>query len=94
MTQLRIPDVSLQRSWAEAVAEYGEEFMHGSGLWGFENLDTTEEGCAAVVAHLLAQGDPATELPEGVRSGRSWSPLPDPHAFCALIAGRSTKTAN
>ena len=66
MTQLRIPDVSLHRSWAEAVADYGEEFMHGSGLWSIENLDTTEEGCAAVVTHLLAQGDPATELPEGI----------------------------
>ena len=66
MTQLRIPDVSLHRSWAEGVADYGEEFMHGSGLWSIENLDTTEEGCAAVVAHLLAQGDPATEMAEGI----------------------------
>ena len=30
--------------------------------WDFEPLDTTEAGCRAVVAHLLAQADPATEL--------------------------------
>ncbi len=64
MTELSRPSLDLRRSWAEAVAEYGEEFMHGSGLWEFDNLDTTEDGCATVVAHLLAQEDHATELPE------------------------------
>lgn len=66
MTQLSRPDLSLHESWAAAVAEYGEEFMHGSGLWTLENLDTTEQGCADVVAHLLAQEDHATELPENL----------------------------
>ena len=65
MTQLPIPDVRLQPSWAEAVAEYGEESMHGSGLWDFDHLDTTEEGCAAVVAHLLAAGRPGHRAARG-----------------------------
>src|SRR5262245_48171540 len=66
MTQLSRPDVSLHESWAAAVAEYGEEFMHGSGLWALEKLDTTEEGCASAVAFLLSQEDHATELPENI----------------------------
>src|ERR1044071_485761 len=39
----------------------------------FDHLDTTEAGCAAVVAHLLPQGDPSTEMPEGrVHSNYYW----------------------
>ena len=66
MTELTRPTTDLHRTWAEAVAEFGEEFMHGSGLWALDDLDTSEEGCAAVVAHLLAQEDHATELPENI----------------------------
>ena len=68
MTSLDRPDLALRASWAAAVAEYaevGEEHMHGSGLWDFEVVDVTEPGCRDIVAHLLAQADPATELPEG-----------------------------
>jgi predicted acetyltransferase len=91
MTQLRIPDVSLHRSWAEAVAEFGEEVMHGSGLWDFDNLDTTEDGCAAVVAHLIGQGDPATELPEGrVHSNYYW--ITDDGEFVGYLALRHSLT--
>ncbi len=91
MTQLRIPDVSLHRSWAEAVADYGEEFMHGSGLWSIENLDTTEEGCAAVVAHLLAQGDPSTPMPEGiVHSNYYW--ITEDGEFVGYLALRHSLT--
>jgi predicted acetyltransferase len=67
-TALSEPDLALQASWAAAVAEFhevGEEHMHGSGLWELEHLDVTAEGCRAVVQHLVAQSDPATELPEG-----------------------------
>ncbi len=68
MTALSPPDVRLHASWAEAVAEFaevGEEHMHGSGLWDFDHLDVTEAGCRTIVAHLLAQADPATAQPEG-----------------------------
>lgn len=62
------PDSALHASWAEAVAEFyeaGEEHMHGSGLWEFDHVDVTAAGCRRVVEHLLAQADPATELPVG-----------------------------
>lgn len=67
MTMLVPPDLQLRASWAEAVVEFaaaGEVHMHGSGLWMFENLDTTEQGARTVIDFLLAQGDPDTELPE------------------------------
>lgn len=63
MTSLVPPDLRLRRSWAEAVAEFGDETMHGSGLWDFDHVDTTEAGAAEIVAFLLAYADPATELP-------------------------------
>ena len=68
MTALASPDVSLAAPWAEAVSEFhaaGEPHIHGAGLWDFESLDVTEDGCRAVVAHLLAQSDPATPQPPG-----------------------------
>lgn len=69
MTQLVVPDTSLSVSWAEAVAEFesaGEgDHMHGSGLWDFDTVDVTEEGCRRIVEHLRAQADPATPMPEG-----------------------------
>ena len=67
MTRLSRPDTALAASWAEAVAEFhaaGEQHVPGAGLWEFEALDVTEEGCRTVVAHLLAQADPATPLPQ------------------------------
>ncbi|MEP9363428.1 GNAT family N-acetyltransferase [Nocardioides sp. CN2-186] len=66
MTALAAPDLHLRDSWAAAIAEFGDEVIHGAGLWDFEPLDTTEAGCREVVAHLLAQADPATELPPNI----------------------------
>jgi predicted acetyltransferase len=68
VTELSIPDIRLHASWAAAVAEFisvGEEHMHGSGLWDFDRVDVTTEGCRTVVDHLVAQADRATEIPEG-----------------------------
>ena len=62
VTALAAPDLRLHTSWAAAVAEFGDEVQHGSGLWDFDHVDVTEDGCRTVVAHLLAQADPATEL--------------------------------
>jgi predicted acetyltransferase len=67
MTRLELPDPALHASWAAAVREYreaGEEHMHGSGMWEFDEVELSEAGCRAVVTHLAAQADPATELPE------------------------------
>ena len=66
MTSLLRPDVRLRESWAEAVAEFGDEAMHGSGLWDFDPLDVSESGCAEVVAHLLSRGDTSVPLPDGI----------------------------
>ncbi|GAA1757784.1 GNAT family N-acetyltransferase [Nocardioides hankookensis] len=68
MTELVPPDVRLHRSWAEAVAEFevAGSTQHGYGLWDFQPLDTTEAGCRKAVDFLLAQADPATELPDGL----------------------------
>ncbi len=65
MTSLDRPETSLAATWADAIGEFhavGEQHIHGAGLWEFDRLDVTEEGCRAVVAHLTAQGDPATVL--------------------------------
>jgi predicted acetyltransferase len=65
VTSLVRPDLRLRESWAAAVAEFVDtgSTPHGYGLWDFEPLDVTEEGCRKIVDHLLAQADPATELP-------------------------------
>ena len=68
MTWLAHPDVSLAATWAAAIDEFhaaGEQHVHGSGLWDFDPLDVSEEGCRTVVEHLTAQADPTTELPDG-----------------------------
>lgn len=66
MTSLERPDLRFRASWADAVAEFAEagDFMHGSGLWAFDTLDTSEEGARPVVEFLLRQDDPDVELPE------------------------------
>jgi predicted acetyltransferase len=89
VTRLVPPDCRYRESWAEAVGEFlaAGEFMHGSGLWELDALDTTEAGCAATVAHLRAQGDPATELPEGrVHSNYYW--IVDEGEFVGYLALR------
>ena len=69
MTRLARPDVRFRETWAEAVAEFDGEVMHGSGLWDFDPLDVSEAGCAEVVAHLLSRGDPSVPMPDGFSSG-------------------------
>jgi predicted acetyltransferase len=94
VTALSAPDVRLRTSWAEAVVEFadaGEEHMHGSGLWDFDRVDMTEAGCRAVVEHLLAQADPATELPEGrVHCTYYW--ITDGDEFVGYLALRHSLT--
>lgn len=67
MTELTKPDARLHRSWAEAMADFGEENVHGSGVWHLpegERADLTEEGCRRFVAELLRYADPEQPLPE------------------------------
>jgi predicted acetyltransferase len=66
MTALVRPDVRLHTSWAATIREFGDETLHGSGVWHLEApaLDLTEAGCAAFVSTVLSYADPAVELPE------------------------------
>lgn len=91
MTELVRPDVRYRESWAGAVAEFGDEPMHGSGLWDFDPLDVSETGCAAAVAHLLGRGDPSVPLPEGiVHSDYLW--IVEDHRFVGYLALRHALT--
>jgi len=99
MTSLDRPDLRLRPSWADAVEEFavaGEEVMHGSGLWDFEHVDTSEAGARLVVEHLLRQADPAVEPPEGrVRCTYFWitDGGPDDREFVGYLALRHALTA-
>ena len=66
MTDLVPPDLRLRASWAEAVAEFGdgEDTCTAPVSGTSTTVDVSPEGAPAIVAHLLAQADPATELPE------------------------------
>jgi len=91
MTELARPDVRFHQTWADAVSEFGEEAMHGSGLWDFDPLDVSEAGCAVVVAHLLSRGDTSAPLPEGiVHSDYYW--IVDDAGFVGYLALRHTLT--
>jgi predicted acetyltransferase len=91
MTTLATPDARFHRSWAEAVAEFADDGsqMHGSGLWEFDELDTTEAGCRAIAARLAELGDPAYELPDGkVHSSYFW--IVEGEEFVGYLALRHT----
>jgi len=65
VTSLTRPDMRLHRSWAEAMEDFGEENVHGSGVWHLpDGPDLTEEGCEALVAELLRYADPSEPVPE------------------------------
>ena len=67
MTGLALPDVRLHASWADAVLDFGDEMVHGSGLWHLpedRRSDVTEEGCRYLVAELSRFADPATRGPD------------------------------
>lgn len=75
MTALVKPDVRLHDTWGQAVVEFGNEVVHGSGLWHLEDgdYDFDQVGCAAVVAQLERFADPASSVPEGmVHSDYFW----------------------
>lgn len=96
MTRLDRPDLRLRASWAAAVTEFdaeGEGTMHGSGLWDFEQVDTSEDGAAAIVAHLLAQADASIAQPEGrVHCTYYWITDGEPAEFVGYLALRHSLT--
>lgn len=94
MTVLDRPDLRLRASWADAVTEFaaaGEATMHGSGLWDFEQVDTSVDGARPIVAHLLRQADPTVEPPAGrVRCTYYW--ITDGVEFVGYLALRHALT--
>src|SRR6478752_1947097 len=93
MTSLVSPDLRLRASWAEAVAEFGDEAMHGSGLWDFDVVDVSPAGAPAIVSALLAQADPATEMPQDrVHCTYFWITDGDPEEFVGYLALRHSLT--
>jgi predicted acetyltransferase len=69
MTRLYRPDVRLRASWQEAMLEFGDEQVHGSGVWHrpeAEQGDLTREGCASFVDQLLTYADHDQVLPAGM----------------------------
>jgi predicted acetyltransferase len=60
MTALVAPDLRWFPSWARTVTDFGEEFMHGSGVWNLDHpLEPTEECCMQFVDVLAecSKGD-------------------------------------
>jgi predicted acetyltransferase len=94
MTSLARPSLRLRPSWAEAVAEFSEagDFMHGSGLWAFDDLDTSEAGAVPVIEYLLAQADSDAELPED-RVPCTYFWITDGDEFVGYLALRHRLTA-
>ena len=91
MTELVPPDVRYHASWAEAVTEFGDEVMHGSGLWQMDTTDLSEATLQIWTTHLLAQADPATVLPEDrVHSDYFW--IVDGDDFVGYLALRHALT--
>jgi predicted acetyltransferase len=67
VTSLTVPDVRLHRSWAEAVADFGDDTVHGSGFWHLPegaSVDLTEAGCRVLVDELLRYADHDQPLPD------------------------------
>jgi predicted acetyltransferase len=69
MTRLHRPDVRLDRTWQEAMLEFGDEQAHGSGYWHRpedQRRDYTAAGCAVFVDQLLSYADHDQVLPDGM----------------------------
>ncbi|CAB4712067.1 MAG: GNAT family N-acetyltransferase [Actinobacteria bacterium] len=54
MTRLVRPDLRYHSSWAEAVREFGDTAMHGSGLWEIDRGDLAPATLERHVSGLLA----------------------------------------
>ena len=89
--ELVLPDLRYPDSVIAAVREFGTTTKHGSGLWDLTVEDATVETLAERIPGLLAQSDPATELPEGrVHSDYWW--MVDGDEFVGFLAIRHDLT--
>ena len=96
VTALRRPDTRLHASWAEALAEFGEEFPHGSGIWHLpedRRDDLTPEGCALWVEKLAELADVSRELaPDMVHCDFFWVTDGEPEVVVGFLALRHSLT--
>ncbi len=93
MTELARPDLRFHASWAAAVREFeaAGDVMHGAGLWQFDTSDLGPAALATEIDRLLAEGDPATVLPEDrVHSSYYW--IVDADEFVGYLAVRHALT--
>jgi predicted acetyltransferase len=67
MTALARPDLGLYDSWAECIADFGTEMIHGSGVWNLTDgvLDPTRENCARLVEIARREADVTRPPAEG-----------------------------
>lgn len=85
MPELVAPHVRFHASWRDAVTEFGDEHMDGSGHHG--PVETTYDAFAAMVADRLAQEDPATPIaPDRVHCTFRW--LVEGEEFLGYLAVR------
>jgi predicted acetyltransferase len=96
VTALTLPDVRLAASWAEAMTEFGDEQVHGSGNWHIpegERRLFTEKSCALWVEELRRRGDVDVEPEPGmVHSDYYWITDGDPETVVGFLALRHSLT--
>lgn len=92
MTRLATPDLSLYESWQEAMLEFGDEQVHGSGWWHRpedQRHDFDRESCAAFVEQLLSYADPDTAIGDDmVHCDYYWITDGDPDEVVGFLALR------
>jgi predicted acetyltransferase len=90
------PDVRLHASWAEAMTEFGDEQVHGSGNWHIpegQRRSFTEESCALWVEELRRRADVDVEPDPGlVHSDYYWITDGDPEVVVGFLALRHSLT--
>lgn len=73
MTTLSAPSWELYESWAEAVAEFGTAYPHGSGLPSVGPVRTDREACGQLLDNIALRSDMTRRPPEGlVHSDYFW----------------------
>lgn len=89
MTELAAPSLDLYESWAETIAEFGNQLPNGSGFWHVPvefHRATTREACQVWIDAVSGMDDPMN-VPEGlVPSDYRW--ITDAGAVVGFIAVR------
>ncbi|MDH2412598.1 GNAT family N-acetyltransferase [Nocardioides sp. CER19] len=67
MTALSRPSLDLYDPWADCIRDFGEEYIHGSGIWNITDgvLDPTRDACAFLVEKARQEADLSRPPAEG-----------------------------